>query len=138
MTRVKIVRCYLRSPGEAPTVRFIPLREYDLWKYFMTHRHGKIVEHGQTSVWVEAETLGSASRETRPLEAVVRVDLQYWDGQNQTAALVERYFPLDEYILIRDVFLNHFPDDLAPNAQPTMKRRVREVKGYFVYQQDAD
>ena len=144
MTRVKIVRCYLRSPGEAPTVRFIPLREYDLWKYYMTHRHGKIVEHGQTSVWMDAESFGSASsrearpREAHPREAVVRIDLQYWSGQHQTPAFIERYFPLDEYMLIRDVFLGHFPDQLAPSTHPTLKRRVREVKGYFVYQHNAD
>jgi len=139
MTRVKIVRCYLRSPGDAPTVRFIPLREYDLWKYYMTHRHGKIIEHGHTSVWVEAESYGSgSSHEAPPREAVVRVDLQCWHARHQTSTLVERYFPLDDYILIRDVFLSHFPDNLAPSPHPPMKRRIREVKGYFVYQQPAE
>jgi hypothetical protein len=103
----------------------------------MTHRHGKIVEHGQTSFWVEAETFGSApSPKTNPVEAVVRVDLRYWDGEHQTAVLVQRFFPLSEYILIRDVFLTHFPDHQA--IHPTLKRRVREVKGYFIDQQERD
>ena len=133
MTRVKIVRCYLRSPGDAPSVRFVPLREFELWKYYMTHRHGKIVESGEASYWVDADTYGSAPPEqARPLEAVVRVDLQRWDNQYKTPVLVQRYFLLEEYAVIRDVFLGHFPDHPEPGASPIMRRRVREVKGYYI------
>lgn len=134
MSRVKVVRCYLRSPGEAPSVRFVPLREFNLWKYYMTHRHGKIVDGGEVSYWVDAETYGSAPpRQARPLEPVVRVDLQHWDREHRTAALTQRFFPLEEYATIRDVFLEHFPDHPEPGAPPVMRRRVREVKGYYVH-----
>jgi hypothetical protein len=133
MARVRIVRCYLRSPGEAPSLRFVPLREFNLWKYYMTHHHGKIVEGGETSYWVDAETYGSAPpQQARPLEPVVRVDLQYWDQSHQTANLVQRFFPLEEYDIIRDVFLRHFPDQETSTGRPVMRRRVSEVRGYFI------
>ena len=134
MTRIKMVRCSLRSPGEAPSLRFVPLREFNLWKYYMTHRHGKIVEGLETSTWVDADTYSSAPpQQARPLEAVVRVDLQHWNGEHQTSALVQRFFPLEEYALIRDVFLGHFPDNQEPSAHPVIRRRLKEVKGYFIH-----
>jgi hypothetical protein len=102
----------------------------------MTHRHGKIVEGLETSFWVDAETYSSAPpHQARPLEAVVRVDLQHWDREHRTAALVQRFFPLDEYALIRDVFLGHFPDNQDPSTHPLMRRRLKEVKGYFIHPQ---
>ena len=102
----------------------------------MTHRHGKIVEGLETSFWVDAETYSSAPpHQARPLEAVVRVDLQHWDAEHNTSALVQRFFPLDEYALIRDVFLGHFPDSQDPTTHPIMRRKLKEVKGYFIHLQ---
>lgn len=134
-----MVRCFLRSPGEAPSVRFVPLREFFLWKYYMTHHHEKIVEGDETSHWVDAKTYSEAPpHQARPLEPVVRVDLQYWDSHRQSAALVQRFFPLDEYDKIRDVFLGHFPDTPEPGGLPVMRRRVQEVNGYYIRPQIPD
>ena len=134
MPRVRIVRCYLRSPGEAPSVRFVPLREFYLWKYYMTHHHGKIVEGDETSHWVDVDTYGAKPpTQARPLEAVIRIDLQYWDSRRATAALVQRYFPRDEYDSIRDVFLGHFPDYSTPSGRPVMRRRMQEIDGYYIH-----
>ena len=134
MPRVMIVRCYLRSPGEAPSVRFVAQREFFLWKYYMTHHHGKIVEGDETSHWVDVDTYGAKPpTQARPLESVIRIDLQYWDTQRSTAALVQRYFPLDEYDSIRDLFLGHFPDYSTPSGRPVMRRRMQEVNGFYIH-----
>ncbi len=133
MAKVKLVKCYLRSPGEAPSLRFVPLREFFLWKYYMTHHHQKIVEGEEVSLWIDAESYSSAPPEqARPLEPVVRVDLQYWDTRRQTASLVQRYFPVEDYAQIRDVFLSHFPDATGPGRRPLSRRRLQETKGYFI------
>ena len=134
MAKLRMVRCFLRSPGDAPSLRFIPRREFSLWKYFMTHRHSKIVEGEENSIWVDADTYGSAPpKQAMPLEPVVRVDLQHWEARRKEASMVQRYFPLEEYDSIRDVFLNHFPDSTEPSGRILMRRRVREVKGYFIH-----
>ncbi len=134
MAKIKIVKCFLRSPGEAPTVRYVPLREFYLWKYYMTNHHSKIVEGEEISIWVDAETYGtSPPRQAHPIEPVIRVDLQYWDDKNKTATLVQRYFHLDEFALVRDTFLSHFPDDSDPTIRQFMRRRISEVKGYFIH-----
>ena len=68
MTRIKIVKCTLRSPGEAPTARFVPLREFQLWKYYITHSHDKIVDGEEISIWVDAESYS----EQPPVQAIGR------------------------------------------------------------------
>ncbi len=136
MAKVKLVKCYLRSPGGAPSLRFSPLREFSLWKYYMTHRHGKIVEGEEISIWIDADTYGAAPpQQARPLEAVLRVDLHFWDARFRSTTLVQRYFPLDEYGSIRDTFLRHYPLTAGAPGHPGSRRRVHEVKGYFVHQE---
>ena len=133
MARVKLVKCYARSPGGAPSVRFIPLREFNLWRYYMTHRHRKIVEGEEVSVWVDADTYGATPpRQARPLENVVRIDLEYWDGEKQRVTPVQRYFPSDDYETIRDTFVKHYPDVASPSGRPLSQKRILEVKGYFI------
>lgn len=134
MTKIKMVKCTLRSPGEAPAARFVPLREFQLWKYYMMHAHEKIVEGEEISIWVDAESYGEQPpTQARPLEAVVRVDLQYWDQSLNTATLIQRYFPLDDYDTIKDTFLGHFPDQQAPAGSKLARKRVTETRGYYLH-----
>ena len=134
MTKIKMVKCTLRSPGEAPTARFVPLREFRLWKYYMTHAHEKIVDGEEISIWVDAESYSAQPpTQARPLEAVVRVDLQYWNQELNTATLIQRYFPLDDYDTIRDAFLQHFPDHPAPAGSRLARKRITETRGYYLH-----
>lgn len=133
MARVKLVKCYLRSPGGAPSIRFVPLREFNLWRYYMMQRHRKIVEGDEVSVWVDADTYGSTPpRQARPLEHVVRVDLEYWDATKQMVTPVQRYFPMEEYDGIREVFIRHYPDAAGPSGRPVSQKRIQEIRGYFI------
>ena len=134
MSTIKMVRCNLRAPGEAPAARFIPLREFRLWKYYMVHAHDKIIEAEEISIWVDAETYEEdAPGEKRPTEAVVRVDLQYWDQGLNTATNIQRFFPLDDYDTIRDVFLGHFPDQPTPDGRTVANKRLTETRGYYLH-----
>src|SRR3989304_10570761 len=72
MTKIKMVKCMLRSPGEAPAVRYVPLREFQLWRYYMTHPHEKIVAGQEKSVWVDALSYSEQPpAQARPLEAAL-------------------------------------------------------------------
>lgn len=136
MAKIRVVKCMLRSPGEAPSVRFVPLREYQLWKYFMIHSHEKIVEGEEISVWIDAQSYAEQPpAQALPLEGVVRVDLQYFDAAMRTTLVTQRFFPTDEYANIKQIFLGHYPDD---DAEPGTTRagagkRIRETKGYYVH-----
>jgi hypothetical protein len=133
MTKIKMVKCLLRSPGDAPAVRFIPLKEFQIWKYYMTHAHEKIVEGEEVSVWIDARSYAEQPpAQARPLESVLRIDLQYWDSQLHTVAMIQRYFPLDQYISIREVFLRHYPDVASPDGPGVIRRRFVETRGYYI------
>lgn len=134
MTKIKMVKCTLRSPGEAPAARFVPLREFQLWKYYMMHAHEKIVEGEEISIWVDAESYGEQPpTQARPLEAVVRVDVQYWDQALNTATVIQRFFPLDDYDTIKDTFLGHFPDQQASAGSSLARKRITETRGYYLH-----
>ncbi len=133
MAKIKVVKCMLRSPGEAPAVRYVPLREFQLWRYYMTHAHQKIVEGQEISIWVDARSYSEKPpAQARPLESVLRIDLQYWDRSLHTAALVQRFFPEEEYGAIRDVFLGHYPDVLFPDGRRVISKRFAETRGYYI------
>jgi hypothetical protein len=133
MTTIKMVKCMLRSPGEAPAVRYVPLREFQLWRYYMTHSHEKIVEGQEISIWVDARSYSEKPPDqARPLESVLRVDLQYWDRSLRTGALAQRYFPLEDYDAIRDVFLGHYPDVPSPDGRRVIRKRISETRGYYI------
>ena len=115
-------------------MRFVPLREFRLWKYYMTNAHEKIVEGEEISIWVDAESYAEQPpAQARPLEAVVRIDLQYWDNALNTAAFTQRYFPLDEYHSIREVFLKHFPDQPTSDGRTIARKKVTEIRGYYLH-----
>ena len=130
MARIKMVKCTLRSPGEAPAPRFVPLREFRLWKYYMTHAHDKIVDGEEISIWVDAESYSEQPpAQARPLEAVIRLGLQYWDQSMNTAAFSQRYFPFEDYDTIRDVFLQHYPDHPNPDGRTVGRKKITENPG---------
>jgi hypothetical protein len=133
MTKIKVVKCMLRSPGEAPGLRYIPLREFQLWRYYMTHAHEKIVEGQEISVWVDARSYSERPpAQARPLESVLRVDLQYWDPNLRTGALVQRFFPEEDYRSIREIFLGHYPNAPSPDGRGVVKKRINETRGYYI------
>lgn len=134
MAKIKVVKCMLRSPGEAPMVRFVPLREYQLWKYFMIHSHDKIVDGEEVSVWIDALSYSEQPPvQALPLEGVMRVDLQYWDRKMKTVMVAQRFFPADEYQAIKDIYLGHYPDDEPKLGRDALKRKLKETKGYYVH-----
>ena len=134
MARIKMVKCTLRSPGEAPAPRFVPLREFRLWKYYMTHAHDKIVDGEEISIGVDAESYSEQPpAQARPLEAVIRLGLQYWDQSMNTAAFSQRYFPFEDYDTIRDVFLQHYPDHPNPDGRTVGRKKITETRGYYLH-----
>ncbi|MGH9391374.1 MAG: hypothetical protein ACRD1Z_17340, partial [Vicinamibacteria bacterium] len=56
----------------------------------------------------------------------------YWDRLLNTAAVVQRYFPLEEYDGIREVFLGHYPDVPSPDGRLLMRKRFSETRGYYI------
>lgn len=132
MSKKKLVRCLLRSPGEAPYTKYVPLSEFKLWKYYMKNAHGKIIEGEDVSVWLDSASFDEAvSNGARPVESVTRISVEYWDAAEQTTNQVERFFPSDGYDDIRETFLTHYPDR-SEDGKSIAQRRVSETEGYYL------
>ena len=64
---------------------------------------------------------------------MIRVGLQYWDQSMNTAAFSQRYFPLEDYDTIRDVFLQHYPDHPNPEGRTVGRKKITETRGYYLH-----
>ena len=132
MSKKKLVRCHLRSPGEASYARYVPLTEFKLWRYFITNAHGKIVDGENISLWMDVDSFsGNPGFQGRPTVEVTRVQVEYWDEAKETTTHSERYFPSADYPAIKEIFLGHYPEKINGD-HPVSKRRVTETNGYYL------
>lgn len=120
-----MVRCHL-APGEDPTetLRYVRLGEFELWRYMMETRHGRVVVVEEVSLWVpeDASLLTSAISDPELCEAVVRVQFEV-PGSHGFPVPVERFLPAHTYPEARAALLSHFE---------SRHRGVTATAGYFV------
>ena len=90
---VPLVRCHL-APGDDPaeTLRYVRLAEFELWRYMMETRHGRVVVVEEVSLWVpeDASLLTSAIGDPELCEAVVRIHFEV-PGSHGVPVPVERF-----------------------------------------------
>lgn len=120
-----MVRCHL-APGDDPaeTLRYVRLSEFELWRYMMETRHGRVVVVEEASVWVpeEASLLTSAIGDAELCEAVVRLRFEV-PGSHGVAVPVERFLPAETYPQAQAMLLSHYESSY---------RGVTATAGYFV------
>jgi len=124
-TGVPMVRCRLDGPFEtADAVRYVPLAEFELWKYLMETRHGRQVSVDEVSFWV-AEDSGTwnSGYSAEELQPVVRLRLERASPYGVPVPM-ERYFPAETYPQAQEALLSHFEE--APC------RVLGATPGYFV------
>ena len=122
-----MVRCRLDSAEEGgPTgLRYIPLAEFDLWRYLMETRHRRTVTIEQVSIWISEHAASwGAGFAADGLEPVLRVRFER-QGPEDSDVPVERFFPAETYPQARHALLTHFDGALRA-------RSVRATPGYFV------
>lgn len=124
--QVPLVRCRLDGPEAAlaTAVRFIPLAEFELWRFLMEKRHKRKVTIEAVSVWMAEDAVqwnsGYAEEELEPVLRV-RLDLP---GPQGVAMPVERFFPAETYPRAQEALLSHMPG----GYQAPMKA----TPGYFL------
>jgi hypothetical protein len=124
--QVALVRCRLDGPEAAlaTAVRFIPLAEFELWRFLMEKRHRRKVTIEAVSVWMAEDAVrwnsGYAPEELEPVLRV-RLDLP---GPQGVAMPVERFFPAETYPRAQEALLSHMPG----GYQAPMKA----TPGYFL------
>lgn len=123
---IPLVRCRLGGPDETETasVRYVPLREFELWRHLMETRHRRSVRVETVSVWLSEEAARRNGLTADDLDPVVRLRLDL-PGPVGVPASVERFLPAETYHEARDILLSHFGGSRRP-------QRVLAEAGYFV------
>jgi hypothetical protein len=109
--QIPLVRCRLDGPeaGLAAAVRFVPLAEFELWRFLMEKRHRRKVTVEAVSVWMaEDAVVWNSGYAPEELEPVLRVRLDL-PGPQGVAMPVERYFPAETYPRAQEALLSHMP-----------------------------
>jgi len=120
--RVPLVRCRLDGPEArlAAGVRFVPLAEFELWRFLMEKRHRRKVTVEAVSVWMAEEAvLWNSGFAAEELEPVLRVQLDL-PGPNGVHVPIERFFPAETYPRAQEALLSHMPGgrDASVTATP--------------------
>ncbi len=124
---IPMVRCRLSGPDDADgsLVRYIPLAEFDLWRYLMETRHRRGVSIEEVSIWVsEQAAWWNSGYAPETLEPVLRVRFER-PGPRGMLVPVERYFPAETYPRAQEALLAHYETEGPP-------RGVMATPGYFV------
>lgn len=107
---IPIVRCHL-GPGEDPsrTLRYVPLAEFELWRYMMETRHARPVVVEDVALWVPDDAMLVAAEFADPelCEAVVRLRFEV-PGRHSVPMPVERFFSALTYPLAQAALMSHF------------------------------
>lgn len=121
---IPLVRCSLDSPedGSDGTLRYVPLAEFDLWRFLMETKHGRSIRVDSVSLWV-AESAGrfDPSLSVEDLVPVLRLRFERV-GESGVPVPVERFFPAETYPEACAALLSHYGGPL----------RIRTTPGYFV------
>lgn len=126
---VVLVRCRLDGPEETTSfdLRYIPLSEFDLWRYLMESRHGRRVTIETVSIWIpDVAACGMWVPPADVLEPVFRLSFER-PGPHGALVPVERFFAAETYPRGREALLSHVAG----------LRRLQATPGYFVAEQSA-
>ena len=119
-----MVRCHL-GPGDDParTLRYIPLGEFELWRFMMETRHQRTITVEDVSLWVpEDASLLTSIADPELCEPVLRIQFDA-RGAYGVPVPVQRFLSAETYPEAQAALLSHFE---------SAYRVVTATAGYFV------
>lgn len=119
-----MVRCCLDGPEEGTdsAVRYVPLAEFELWRFLMQTKHGRRVRVESVSMWIaEAAGRWDPAFCVEDLVPVLRLRFER-DGEAGVPVPVERFFPAETYPEACAALLSHFAGPM----------RIKTTPGYFL------
>lgn len=121
---IPMVRCSLDGPEEdsEAAVRYVPLAEFELWRFLMETKHNRRVRVESVSMWVaEAAGRWDPTLSVEDLVPVLRLRFER-EGEEGVPVPVERFFPAETYPEASAALLSHYRGPI----------RVKATPGYFV------
>ena len=119
-----MVRCHM-GPGDDPsqTLRYVPLGEFELWRFMMETRHRRTITVDDVSLWVpEDASLLTSIADPELCEPVLRIE---FDARSPygVPVPVQRFLSAETYPEAQAALLAHFE---------SAYRVVTATAGYFV------
>lgn len=129
MASQKLVRCEIKRPGSAGTVRYVPLEIFGLWEFLMRQKHQFEVSASVASLWIDVDENPEVAYGENQYERVTEVTLLRYSDADGMFSKVNRYFPTEEYPELKGLLLRHYEgvrDPSAPNLQ------LKERQGVWI------
>ena len=125
---MKLLKCWVKNRyrDESPIeVRFVPLEEFELWKYMMETRHRLSIVDCRTLLWISADEFDEKCSfySAFPRERVVRISVLVPSDFAHTYYPSIRYFPGKSYETLRSRFLNHMVKRYGDDVLNTVNER---------------
>jgi hypothetical protein len=132
MARIPMVKCYVLKKGDKPEnrqVRYIPLKEFDLWTNHMGTQHNFDIHEPEDSIWIDEDEYVRFNRiySKLPLEPVNEIVIYVFFPASQLILPITRYFPKEDYEMIKKRFISHYD-----KADDKVLRETEEKTGYWI------
>jgi len=92
--------------------RYIPMSDYNLWKYFITTNHNFRIIKEIISRWINEEEVGKHSDryEADCLEPVKRLELTFYSRRRNIRRRVIRFIPEKNYEKIKQIIIKNIQE----------------------------
>ena len=127
MASLKMVRCLVRRRGSSapPSLRFIPLDIFGLWRFLMAERHGFDLLETRASIWIDLEDQADVSFGSGEFERVDEVCLHVYSEKDGMFQRICRYFRTEERDRLTSVLLRHYAPHVYEDARrPQLSERA--------------
>ena len=125
MPSQKLIRCAIRPQGaRGPgSARYVPLEIFGLWEYLMRTKHGFEVLEPRASLWLDMEDSPETAYQEHQFERVTEITAFVFSGRDEMFTRACRYFPSDECVRLKEIFLSHYSEDDSARLQPPVRER---------------
>jgi hypothetical protein len=132
---MKLLKCWVRSRSneEAPLQRrYVPLEEFELWRYMMENRHNLTIVDCKTLLWIETQVFDEKRSfyGVFPREKVIKIGILVPSPFAHTYYPAIRYYPEDEHEKNKKRFLGHMVLRYGEGVLSTLS----EVEGWCLDQ----
>ncbi len=136
----KLIRCFVTKKGGEPSIRFVELEFFKLWKYMMQNRHGFEVDYLSLCLWVNRDRFDQNRKiyeASGRIEDVDRIQVAIFDKHNGFCHTTNRYVPTADTSKFQGILLSHVADDVkasdgfeisAERGVSIEKETVQELK----------
>ena len=130
---VKLVRCLIHKKGskKKPESRFIPIQEFDLWKFYIVRQYEFATSDEELFLWIPKKEFDRKKASFEHVECIPvhKVTLYFFMKDDGVLVPVTRFFEASEYRKVKPVFLKHFEEFQDENHISKVLEHIKEEKG---------